>query len=174
MEGRDKWYAKSAMLYTFASRTSRPCVSWLGWAWLCSPVVLREPPSKRKSSGHRRCHGAWGGRTTHQEKLRMSLVNVKLGVEKQVQVNKGKRPRKPNTPKGEFDQRKYVQYVIGGRNRNTPSNLQQQGQRQGTETEREARQPQGTFALIWLFREMGLRISWVCFYRGNVQEIRFL
>lgn len=67
-----------------------------GWAWLCSPVVLREPPSKRKSSGHRRCHGAWGGRTTHQEKLRMSLVNVKLGVEKQ--VNKGKRPRKPNTP----------------------------------------------------------------------------
>jgi hypothetical protein len=78
----------------------------------------------------------------------MSLVNVKLGVEKQVQVNKGKRPRKPNTPKGEFDQRKYVQYVIGGRNRNTPSNLQQQGQRQGTETEREARQPQGTFALI--------------------------
>ncbi|GAB2236547.1 hypothetical protein Droror1_Dr00028253 [Drosera rotundifolia] len=58
---------------------------------------LREPESKRKSSGHRRCHGAWGGRTTHQEKLRMSLVNVKLGVEKQ--VNKGKTPRKPNTPK---------------------------------------------------------------------------
>lgn len=50
-------------------------------------------------------------------------------------------PRK----KGEFDQTKYVQYVIGGRNRNTPSNLQQQGQTQGTETEREA---QGTFALI--------------------------
>lgn len=38
-----------------------------------------------------------GGRTTHQEKLRMSLVNVKLGVQKQ--VNKGKTPRKPNTPK---------------------------------------------------------------------------
>lgn len=31
-----------------------------------------------------------GGRTTHQEKLRMSLVNVKLGVQKQ--VNKGKTP----------------------------------------------------------------------------------
>lgn len=29
-----------------------------------------------------------GGRTTHQEKLRMSLVNVKLGVQKQ--VNKGR------------------------------------------------------------------------------------
>ena len=72
---------------------------------------------------------------------------------------------------GEFDQTKYV---IGGRNRKTPSNLKQQGQTQGTETEREARQPQGTFALIFLFREMGLRISWVCFYRGNVQEIRFL
>jgi hypothetical protein len=38
-----------------------------------------------------------GGRTTHQEKLRMSLVNVKLGVQKQ--VNKGKTPRKPKTPK---------------------------------------------------------------------------
>lgn len=74
----------------------------------------------------------------------MSLVNVKLGVEKQV-----KAPRKPNTPKkGEFDQRKYVQYVIGGRNRNTLRNLQQQGQTQGTETEREARQPQGTFSFI--------------------------
>ena len=169
---------RKALCFTrsLPGRHARASPDCNGWAWLCSPVVLREPPSKRKSSGHRRCHGAWGGRTTHQEKLRMSLVNVKLGVEKQVQVNKGKRPRKPNTPKkkGEFDQRKYVQYVIGGRNRNTPSNLQQQGQTQGTETEREGRQPQGTFALIFLFREMGLRISWVCFYRGNVQEIRFL
>ena len=46
---------------------------------------------------------------------------------------------------GEFDQTKSV---IGGRNRKTPSNLKQQGQTQGTETEREARQPQGTFALL--------------------------